>query len=474
MKKPKLTAELFTFPHNGKHVIYAPFRHVMVLGNEATVNLLADIKNGTFRKTGTDEEKKTLKILREKGIIDGEPEKHPVSPNSQEFHPTAVTLFPTNQCNMSCIYCYASAGEARPKNMPWTMAKAAIDIIAENARKLNQNRFSVGFHGGGEPTLPWSFFTKCVEYSKELGEKIGKKVTCSVATNLVFTSKQVEWIIKNMDSLSISLDGTPDIQNIQRPLANGKESYDIVANNIKILDEAKFNYGLRSTITKFNVLRLKEIVSLFLDEFNPRSIQFEPLFLCGRCQTTNVEAPDAKVFIREFLKANKLAEKKKMKLAYSGLRLGGVTSTFCGACGSNFCVTPEGNVTSCFEVVEKDDPRSQLFFYGIWKAKEKKYEFWEDKRQHLASFNAANIPYCADCIAKWHCAGDCLAKVSYTSDVEGDRGSERCWMNQEITKRKIKQMFKKPPKSQSFEKLILSEDIDIAKNIKVREKYHVK
>ena len=403
MKNPELTAELFTFPYKGKHVIYAPFRPVMILANDATINLIADIRDGRYNWNGNKDEEKIIDFLREKGILDSKPEKPPVSPNSQTFQPCAVTLFPTNQCNMRCIYCYASAGEVKPKNLNWTVAKAAIDLIADNAQKLNRNQFSVGFHGGGEPTLTWSLLVRCVEYSKELGEKLGKKVNCSVATNAIFTQKQVDWVIKNLHGLSISLDGPPDIQNLQRPLANGKASYDIVYDTIKALDKENFNYGLRSTITKYNVLRMKEIVTLFTDCFQARRIQFEPLFLCGRCKTTKVEAPVPRTFVREFLKANILAEKKKIKLAYSGLRVGGVTSTFCGAAGSNFCVTPNNDVTSCFEVVEKTDPRSDIFFYGKWKAKQKRFEIWEKKRNYLLSFNVQNIPFCEDCIAKWHC-----------------------------------------------------------------------
>ncbi len=151
---PNLTAEIFAFPYREKYVLYAPFVPLMILTNEATVNLLADIKDGVYRRNGDEDEEKIVAFLREKGILDGAPEKPPIAPNSQAFQPTAVTLFPTNQCNMRCIYCYASAGECRPKQMTWLMAKAAIDLVMENARKVNSQHASIGFHGGGEPTLP--------------------------------------------------------------------------------------------------------------------------------------------------------------------------------------------------------------------------------------------------------------------------------------------------------------------------------
>ncbi len=100
----------------------------------------------------------------------------------------------------------------------------------------------------------------------------------------------MEWIVKNLDSMSVSLDGPPDIQNYQRPLASGKDSYGVVAENLKYMDEADFKYGLRSTITNHNVLQMKETVALFLESFHPQQIHFEPLFLCGRCLTSKVDA----------------------------------------------------------------------------------------------------------------------------------------------------------------------------------------
>ena len=68
MKKPELTTELFTFPYRGKYVLYAPFRPLMILTNEATINLLTDIKEGTYRGNGNEDEEKIIRFLRERGI----------------------------------------------------------------------------------------------------------------------------------------------------------------------------------------------------------------------------------------------------------------------------------------------------------------------------------------------------------------------------------------------------------------------
>ena len=44
-----------------------------------------------------------------------------------------------------------------------------------------------------------------------------------------------------------------------------------------------------------------------------------------------------------------------------------------------------------------------------------------------------NLPYCRDCFCKWHCAGDCLAKVFELSGSTEHQGSHRCRLNRSLT-----------------------------------------
>ncbi len=97
MNQPKLTAEVFTFPYKGKHVIYAPFQQVMLLVNETMVNLLVDIRDGTYHGNGSEDEAKIIKFLKERRIVDGPEEKPPVAPNSRHFNqPESRSSRPTS------------------------------------------------------------------------------------------------------------------------------------------------------------------------------------------------------------------------------------------------------------------------------------------------------------------------------------------------------------------------------------------
>jgi uncharacterized protein len=44
---PRLTAEIFTIPlEDNRHLVYAPLRRAAFVANSATVNFLADLKEG--------------------------------------------------------------------------------------------------------------------------------------------------------------------------------------------------------------------------------------------------------------------------------------------------------------------------------------------------------------------------------------------------------------------------------------------
>lgn len=432
MQRANITTDIFTFPNKENHVVYAPFRRLAFLANRDMVNVLYKIQQG--EALDEDVYKNTLEFLKKSGIINGEPDKLPPKKNLDSFIPTAVTLFPTNRCNLRCTYCYASAGEYRLKDMDFETAKNAISLIVDNNLKVGSKEFIVAFHGGGEPFIAWDIIKMCVAYAKSLSNKFNLKLITSGATNAIMSSEQVEWSIDNLNNLSISLDGTPDIQNFQRPLINGGDSYPILERNLKSFDKAGFEYALRATITELNVHRMCEMVEFFHSRFSTKKIHFEPLFVCGRCLTTQIKAPKEKDFVENFTRASELAEKKGMKLGYSGLRLSTLTNTFCGACSDNFCVTPDGYVTSCFEVLRKGDPRSDLFFYGRYIRKKGAFQIVEKKRRALLDYTVEKMAFCRDCIAKWHCAGDCLSKVSVDTEVFGDRGNFRCLTTQEITK----------------------------------------
>jgi len=325
--------------------------------------------------------------------------------------------------------------------MPWEIGKAAIDFIIENARAVGRDDFIVGFHGGGEPTVHWELIQQATLYALNRAEELGMDVKIHCATNGVLSRTQREFMIKYFTGVNISLDGPADIQDRQRPLDDGQGSFPGVMETINCFQEARFPFGVRVTLTAREGRRLKEIVR-FIHDRCPQldQVHVEPVWQCGRCQTTGERPPSEEEFIACFAEAYDLARRLGFSLFYSGARLDVLTDKFCAAPGDGFTVTPEGIVSSCFEVTDPSDPRAELFHYGHYDANLKQFTIDHERVARLRRLRVENIQHCRDCFCKWHCAGDCLAKALPGLHPEEHVGSPRCRLNREITQLQLKRL----------------------------------
>ena len=437
-KTAAINSDLFTIPRgDGTYILYAPLNRKVGVVNGTGVNAIVRFLDG---ETLAGNEKSFVDSLYQNRFLTEEEPARPVFPDNYMFMPHEVTLFATGRCNLRCRYCYADAGKQN-RDMSLETAKAAIDLIAGNAGLIGLSQFKVGFHGGGEPTTAWDLVTQAVDYAYQVAEDKGLDVEVFAATNGMFNEKQRDYILQKFTNLNISIDGPADIQNYNRPKVDGSGSFAVIRDNLKFLDEHEFSYGVRATVTKKDVHRIEEIVEWFKSEFNINFLHLEPVWLCGRCLTTGEEAPSDEDFIKYYSRAMDKAEKIGVNLIYSGLRLDSLLSKFCGAAGDGFNVLPDGNVTSCYEVTENDDPKAELFHYGRYDFNTKEFVFDMDKIKRLQQFSVENIVYCRNCFCKWHCAGDCISKVFDAGKSFQHEGSARCTLNRRLTQLQLEKLI---------------------------------
>lgn len=424
---------LFLLPlEDGRYCLYAPLRRAAAVINESVAKHLQAYLYGET-ELAVEYDKELISRLEEKGVIGGATPDHPTFPPDYEFRPYQVTLFPTSDCNLRCRYCYAEGGK-RHSSLSWEAAKAAIDFIIENASVTGQKEAILGFHGGGEPTLRWDFMLRCTEYGFEKAEDLGLTFRVHAATNGMLNSRQREYIARHFVGINVSMDGPRDIQDRQRPRKDGSGSFDRVMETLKHFEDLNFNYSVRSTITSQSVSRIVEIMEFFRNECpSLEQLHIEPVWFCGRCRTSGEKPPSEEDFIKQFMRAWKIGKDAGIKLYYSGARLDTITNKFCAAPGDGFSVMPEGVVSSCFEVCDPEDPRAEIFHYGYFDARIGKYVFDDEKIRSLRRLTVDNIAYCQDCFCRWHCAGDCPAKVVERAGRLAHSGSERCKINREIT-----------------------------------------
>jgi uncharacterized protein len=420
--------EVFTIPHQGQHILYFPFRHTVILGNAALANLVGQANKGDASAL-----QRLRETLGDKCDLD-EPAQHHLCARQQPgpFHPTTVSLLLTEDCTLRCRYCYAHGGKSR-QTMPWDMVTGVIDRIFANAASAGQKTMAVSFHGG-DPGAVWPLFVRTRDYLRDKERSLGIHVLTSVGTNGVLDQAQRLWLTENIDSATLSVDGPPDIHDANRILPDGSPSSAFVMKTMEHFDRVKFRYAIRSTITADSVSRMDEIAHFLCTNSAARKIQMEPMFPRGRAESGDLGPPSAQEFVDNFRKARSVASAAGRTLSYSGARFDVLTNIFCKACGDSAVVTPDGDITSCYEVADANDPLAQVFFFGRYDSQTRSFAVDEERRTRLFGLSVLDRPRCQDCFCKWHCAGDCPAKVLHAESAGPQDLPDRCFINRELTK----------------------------------------
>ena len=432
---PEISAEVFIDSlEEGQYLVYAPLRRVAFVANSKIVNFLADLANGNC-DFSVERVSTLINFLQQLGIVDGDSEMPPIDVIDGDPLPTMVTLFLTTACNLRCTYCYASAGELPIRMMSLETAKRGIDFVSSNALKRRGSTFQVGYHGGGEPTANWGVMTSSLVYARERADQLGLSVNISAATNAVLRDEQIRWIISNLDGLTVSFDGLPEINDANRVTALGKGSSPRIISTLKQLDSAHFPYGIRVTVTREHIPYLADSVEFISANFKPELIQVEPAYQVGRW--TGAPSAETQEFIDAFREAQLRAKIFDMQISYSAARVDTLTNHFCGVSQDAFSLSPDGNVSGCYEVFSEDNSLSNMFFYGKPDPQTNGYQWDSSVLGNLRKQAVQHKPFCKGCFAKWHCAGDCYHR-SLAVDGDGEFvGSERCHITRELTKDQI-------------------------------------
>jgi uncharacterized protein len=421
--RPVAYTDIFAIPLDGRHLIYAPLKKMAFYCEQPVKDYLAQLMRGETIELSEDD-RAGLEFISDLPLSLQAPARQ-LDGSNGSFKPCDVTLFLTTGCNLRCIYCYASAGAKKRIDMDLATAKRGIDFVHKNTLEKGQNYFSVGFHGGGEPTTNWKVLVEACEYAKNLAAGSGLEVRTSMATNGVFSDEKCRWIIENINEVNLSIDGIPEVQDIQRPAPSGGSSSAIVMKNIASFDKAGFPYGIRMTVTSYALDSLAESVQYLLENAHPGRIQAEPVYDLGRGQDTDLHVSTV-AFLSAFKSARRIALDRGVELCYSAADINRLSNRFCQSCGDGFNLTPRGNVSACFEVCDEEVDLADEFLFGALDQGLDRYVFNLDKLQHLRGRTVENIAWCQGCYCKWHCAGDCQYQARLSSRHGEFTGSLRC------------------------------------------------
>lgn len=177
-----------------------------------------------------------------------------------------VVLIVTQNCNLECIYCYENYKS--PQVMEYEVAKNIIDFeVQKYASKYN---ITIEFFGG-EPFLNFELINKIFEYCESKYANIGLRY-CATTNGTVLTNDIKNWLEHNKSKFecSLSLDGTKDMHNINRPFKGGKGSFSYID-----IDFFKYLYKsetrVKMTVSKETLPYLKEGIC-FLDSLGVHTV----------------------------------------------------------------------------------------------------------------------------------------------------------------------------------------------------------
>lgn len=398
-------------------IIYRPLIGLAFVGNRAMAELAQSL---SAENPDREYPSEALNFLSQIGFFIPEP-PHPVE-TRENFKPTIAVLLLTNQCQLRCRYCYAAAGESFPQALSFELGQVAIDHACKNAQQLGQSHFDVSFHGGGEPTLAWETLTACVKYARQ--KPLPAKIT--LTSNGIWPEKKRKWLLDHLDSLSLSMDGSPHTQNRNRPVVSGKASFDKVMKTIEALDQRGFSYGIRMTaIAPWD--DFPRDVRFLCEETKCPSMQVEPAFNTRRGGHNRPSTSDALAFADAYLQAMEIASKHGRQLSYSGARIGQVTTTFCTAPYQALVVNALGNLVACYEVASETHPLAELSIIGQIENGVPAINAPARNRLHdTISERRAN---CRECFCYWSCAGDCYSRAFLPGEGGHLQRSARCELN---------------------------------------------
>lgn len=358
------------------------------------------------------------------------------------FDPDGLTLFLTTRCSLACTYCYANGG-VRPMTMGWDTARTAIDFALDHAAQCGRERMGLMFHGGGEVTTAWPLLVRSLLHAREGAAARGLKLDTSAGINGVLSGPRLDWLLAHIDCATVSLDGLPAVHDAQRPLRNGRGSFERIAANLRRMDAAGYRYGLRATVTRAGLPRLPESVDFLCRTFATRQLHAEPAFAVGRGH--QALCPDPVEFVRLFREAREIARGHGGELKYSGARFGTVTNRFCQVSDDLFAVTPLGHVSACYEIGDPDDPRAATFFYGFVDGSRGTVTIDEARLQRLRTLTVEHKPACASCFCRFSCGGECASKLAQQGDAWDPSRSVRCHINRELTRDQICDYLERAP-----------------------------
>ena len=249
-------------------------------GERAPQELLTELQSAGYAPSEIADVVRELYQARAITSGEGPPKDRVDTPVA--FPLNTLVLNVTNQCNLSCKYCYEfgedrlADQQGKAKFMPVETAQEAIDYLLENSP--GRPSVHVTFFGG-ETLLNFKVMRSAIQYAVVKAKEAGKGIDFSLTTNGTLLNEEViEFLSEYRVGVTISLDGDREMNDQFRVFKDGRGSYEIIAPKVKQLlaRHTTRPIGARVTLTA-QVSNVLKIYRHLTNDLGFREVGFAPV-----------------------------------------------------------------------------------------------------------------------------------------------------------------------------------------------------
>jgi uncharacterized protein len=320
----------------------------------------------------------------------------------------------TNQCNLSCTYCYEYGEDkivdtengTQPKFMSDATACESVDFALREAR--DNPTVHVTFFGG-ETLLNFPVLERTVAYARTRAAEAGKTVDFSLTTNATLLRPDIiDFLADNDIGVTISIDGPEDVQDRFRVFTNGLGSYDVAAPRIKALlaRHRTRPIGARVTLTR-QTLDIRRIYRHLTGDMGFWEVGFAPVTTApqrdyaigGEGFDTLLEQFRALAYeYRDAALDNRHHGFSNVRETLQELHQGHAKAYPCGAGMGLMGVSTAGDVALCHRFAGSEEHALGDVRGGV---------NWTRQQAFLDAHHIAGKTDCRTCWARPICAGGC-------------------------------------------------------------------
>lgn len=400
------------------------------------------LNDSAFRqlKRGRIEDETLYNALHQKGIIITDKNFNQIVEKTKQrysFLQNGTSLhivIPTHRCNLSCVYCFASAPSLTDSKEKNDMDENIARKITKFIMKSPSNAITMEFQGG-EPLVKFDMIQLMVKYAKELNLKHKKDLRFALVSNLtLMTEDKANWLIENGVTICTSFDGPKQVHDKNRMIlaknSTGIGTYEKVTFWIKKINEIynQKNMSLKvnalMTITRNSLAYHKEIIDEYI-KLNINVVNIRPLTQIGRAieqnqptiyysmQEFNEFYEKSLKYIQNLIQNGTIIEERIVELYKQKILVNkpGYHTDYespCGALTGQMTYFNDGSIYTCNESLGREEFKVGDVFNTNWQNLFKKKEV---AKAILNSMLEQNVK-CDRCPYKPYC-GTCMVENFY-------------------------------------------------------------